>query len=153
MLRCELTSPAQTQDLGKRIGQRLQAGDVICLRGPLGAGKTTLTQGIAVGLGVQTWVNSPTFVFVTEHFGRVPLYHVDAYRLPENDRDAARDIGLEELIGGDGVCVIEWAERVATLLPDERLDVQLEHTANGRLVTLEGCGERWTTLLGEMVNG
>ncbi len=106
-----------------------------------------MTQGIAAGLSVATWVNSPTFIFVTEHQGRVPLYHVDAYRLPENDRDAAREIGLEELIGGDGVCVIEWAERVELLLPSERLDVLLEHTADGRKVTLEGLGERWTGLL------
>lgn len=153
ILRYQLTSAEQTRELGKRIGERLQAGDVVCLYGPLGAGKTTLTQGIAAGLGVTTWVNSPTFVLVTEHQGRAPLHHVDAYRLPENDRDAAREIGLEELLGGAGVCVIEWAERVAALLPDERLDVRLEHTEDGRAATLEGFGERWTTLLDDMVNG
>ncbi|MCS6860947.1 MAG: tRNA (adenosine(37)-N6)-threonylcarbamoyltransferase complex ATPase subunit type 1 TsaE [Abditibacteriales bacterium] len=150
ILRGQLTSAEQTHTLGKRLGERLQAGDVVCLYGALGAGKTTLTQGIAAGLGVATWVNSPTFIFVTEHEGRVPLYHVDAYRLPVNDRDAARDIGLEELIGGAGVCVIEWAERVALLLPPERLDVRLEHTAEGRAATVEGFGERWVRLIEEL---
>lgn len=150
ILRCQLTSSEQTHELGKRIGERLQGGDVVCLYGALGAGKTTLTQGIAAGLGVATWVNSPTFVLVTEHQGRAPLHHVDAYRLPENDRDAAREIGLEELIGSDGVCVIEWAERVGVLLPDDRLDVRLEHTEEGREATLEGYGERWASLLEEL---
>jgi tRNA threonylcarbamoyladenosine biosynthesis protein TsaE len=150
ILCCQLTSSEQTREWGKRIGERLQAGDVVCLYGALGTGKTTLTQGIAAGLGVTTWVNSPTFVLVTEHLGRVPLHHVDAYRLPENDRDAAREIGLEELIGSAGVCVIEWAERVEVLLPDDRLNVRLEHTEEGRKATLEGLGERWAALVEEL---
>lgn len=113
-------SLAQTQRLGARLGALLQPGDVLLLRGPLGGGKTSFTQGVASGLGITATVNSPTFVLAREHHGRLPLYHMDFYRL---DRPAEPlELGFEEYFYGDGVAVVEWPER-ATGLPDTFLGV------------------------------
>jgi tRNA threonylcarbamoyladenosine biosynthesis protein TsaE len=113
-------SVAQTQRLGARLAELLQPGDVLLLSGPLGSGKTSFTQGIAEGLGISRVVNSPTFVLVREYSGRLPLYHMDCYRL---DRPAEPvELGWEEYFYGDGVTVLEWPERVSGL-PDERLEV------------------------------
>ena len=102
-------SPDQTRLLGERLGGLLQAGDVVLLHGTLGAGKTALTQGIGRGLGVTETVNSPTFTLLKEHAGRLPLYHFDLYRL--DDPAEVETLGFEQYFEGDGVCVVEWAER------------------------------------------
>lgn len=103
-------SPAQTHALGVRLGAVAEAGDVIGLTGALGAGKTVLTQGIAEGLGVEPGaVASPTFVLVREHRGRLPLFHVDLYRV--DSPEAIERLGLDEYLEGEGVTVIEWAEK------------------------------------------
>ena len=102
-------SATETQDMAARIGAQLQAGDVLWLSGDLGAGKTTFTQGLGRGLQIAVPINSPTFVLMREYHGRLPLYHIDLYRL-----DSARDIdnlGLRDYLEGNGVCVLEWAER------------------------------------------
>src|SRR5438128_5296 len=102
-------SAAESQALAARLAQYLAAGDVIWLSGELGAGKTTFTQGLGRGLGISVPINSPTFVLIREYSGRLPLYHVDLYRL-----DSAREIatlGLGDYLDGHGVCVVEWAER------------------------------------------
>ena len=104
----------------------VQPGDVLCLIGDLGAGKTTLTQGLALGLGLppDEPVNSPTFTLLAEHpGGRVPLYHFDVYRLP--DSSGLYDLAFDEYLSGDGVVVIEWADRIADALPPDRLDIAL----------------------------
>lgn len=116
-------SAEETERLGERLGKALEPGDVVALFGDLGAGKTTLTRGIAAGLGVEADVHSPTFTLVHEHPGRVPLYHVDLYRL-EREEEVA-DIGIEEYVHGDGVTVIEWADRMKSLLPEDRLDITM----------------------------
>ncbi len=101
-------SPEQTQELGRHIGELALAGDVFLLAGELGAGKTCLTQGIAWGLGINEYTLSPTFVIMRELYGRLPLYHIDLYRL---DRiEESLDLGLDDYLYGRGVCVIEWAE-------------------------------------------
>jgi tRNA threonylcarbamoyladenosine biosynthesis protein TsaE len=119
-------SHAQTQELGERLGRALVAGDVVALVGDLGAGKTSFVQGLARGLGITERVASPSFTIVNEHAARVPLYHVDFYRLENIDELA--DIGFEEYFGLGGVVVVEWADRFLRALPDERLEVRIEIT-------------------------
>ena len=139
-----------TTGLGEALGRRLQAGDVVVLRGTLGAGKTVLAQGIGRGLGVRESVISPTFTLLREYYsGRLPLYHVDAYRL--TGPAEAHTFGLDEYLYGDGVTVIEWGERVEPLLPPDRLEVELVYGARGdRQVTLTARGPRYAELLREL---
>ena len=119
-------SPEETRAAGERLGQVLEAGDVVLLYGELGAGKTAFTQGLARGLDVPAGrrVASPTFALVSEHQGRVMLHHIDLYRL-ETVRDM-EEIGMRDYLDGAGVAVVEWAERLGTLIPDGRIEVRLE---------------------------
>ncbi len=117
-------SPAQTRELGRRLGSNAAPGTVLALIGPLGAGKTQLAKGVAEGLGVSGVVNSPTFVLMNEHRGRMPLYHIDAYRL--DDPEEAIAAGLLDDRQSDGVTVVEWADRLAGWLPAERLEIELD---------------------------
>jgi tRNA threonylcarbamoyladenosine biosynthesis protein TsaE len=116
-------SPQETRRIGALLGPLLRPGDVVLLEGPLGAGKTVFAQGIAAGLGVDDPLTSPTFTLIHEHVGRLPLYHIDLYRL--SGAPEAGAIGLEEYLGGDGAAVVEWPDRATTLLPAERLVVGL----------------------------
>lgn len=141
----------ETVGLGRRLGALLGPGDVVALRGPLGAGKTTLTKGLAEGLGVPEprWVTSPTFVLVHQYEGRVPVYHIDAYRL--NGPADAEALGADEMFFGDGVTVVEWAERIAAALPEDRLEILLEHSGEEqRRVTFEPRGARFTRLIADL---
>lgn len=131
-----LPDEAATLALGHQLGEALRAGDVVALVGELGAGKTTLVHGLAAALGVTGPVPSPTFVLMREHIGRERLVHVDAYRL--GGEDDAWAIGLDEHLPGDGVTVIEWADRIAGLLPDETLWVHLEDAGTARRAALSG---------------
>ena len=134
-------SAEETVDLGERLGKLLGPGDVVALFGDLGAGKTTLTKGIAVGLGLADDVHSPTFTLIHEHHGAVPLYHVDLYRLSREEE--IETLGLEEYIYSDGVTIIEWADRMKSLLPKDRLDITLlMHEETERELTFETESER-----------
>jgi tRNA threonylcarbamoyladenosine biosynthesis protein TsaE len=115
-------SSDDTLSLGKKIGQHLEAGDIVFLFGDLGAGKTTLTQGIAQGLGVNRdeYVRSPTFTLVNEYRGEVPVFHVDLYRIASSHE--LEDLGLEEVFSGEGISIIEWAEK---LFPQENASTPL----------------------------
>lgn len=120
-------SEAETMSFGQRLARALSLGDVVALQGQLGAGKTRLVQAIAAELGChQSFVVSPTFTLIHEYEGRLPVYHVDAYRL--KDSDEFLDMGGGELINGDGVCLIEWADRIGDLLPQDHLRVEIEVT-------------------------
>ena len=120
----ESLGPEETFKVGQILGLLLQPGDVVCLVGGLGSGKTVMTQGIALGLGVEEGVRSPTFALVHEYPGRCPIYHIDLYRL---DRpEGILELGWEEYLYGRGVSIIEWAEKAEGLLPEERLTVQIE---------------------------
>jgi tRNA threonylcarbamoyladenosine biosynthesis protein TsaE len=130
----------ETRAVGEALGQWLEPGDVVCLVGPLGAGKTTLAQGIARGLGVDEIVNSPTFTLVQEYAGRWPVYHLDVYRL--SGPEEAVDLAVEELRGAGGVLLIEWPERIAPLLPADRLEIRLEPQGDARRLTAIGYGTR-----------
>lgn len=132
---------------GRRLGELLGPGDVVALRGPLGSGKTTLTKGLAEGLGVPQprWVTSPTFVLVHQYQGRLPVYHIDAYRL-RGPADAEA-IGTDEMFFGDGVTIVEWAERIEAALPPERLEITLEIVGEQeREITLRPLGARAESL-------
>lgn len=117
------TSAAATRRIGHRLGRAAEAGACLALVGPLGAGKTQLAKGVARGLGVRSVVNSPTFIIVNEHAGRLPLFHVDAYRL--TDADEARQAGAFDERQAQGVTVIEWADRLDGWLPADHLRIEL----------------------------
>lgn len=137
-----------TQRVGEQIGRLLSAGDIVCLYGELGTGKTVLAKGLAKGLGVpgRDAVRSPSFVLIHHYHGRVPLYHADLYRL--NGSTDIADIGLRDLLGGDGVAVIEWADKLDASLPVERLDISLEHhSEDRRLITIHPQGVRYCQLV------
>ncbi len=114
----------ETRAIGRRIGTSARAGTVLALTGELGAGKTQLAKGVAEGMGVTSVVNSPTFVLMNEHAGRLRLFHIDAYRL--GDPEEASAAGLLDERHADGVTVIEWADRLDGWLPVERLEIHLE---------------------------
>ena len=122
-MRIHTHSPAQTRHIGSALARLLRPGDIVCLSGALGSGKTVLAKGIAGGLGIdKDEVISPTFVIVREHRGRVPLYHFDLYRLERPDDIVS--LGYEEYIYGRGISVIEWSERLGALMPEEYLGVR-----------------------------
>lgn len=112
-----------TINLGKKIGEKLKKGDVVALDGSLAAGKTYLTKGIAKGLGIQEDITSPTFTLISEYSGRFNLYHIDVYRL-EGVEDFL-DLGTEEMLYGDGVCVIEWSKKVKQALPKNTIYIDI----------------------------
>ena len=121
----ETNSPEETYAFGKKLGMEAQAGQVYCLNGDLGVGKTVFTQGFAAGLGIQEPVNSPTFTIVQEYDdGRLPLYHFDVYRL--GDVDEMDEIGYNEMVYGDGVCLIEWANLIEEILPGTYTRINIE---------------------------
>jgi len=118
-------SEEATLQLGAALAQQLQAGDVLALFGDLGSGKTCLTRGICQGLDVSEDVTSPTFVLINEYRGRLPVYHFDFYRL--ESLDEIWNLGIDDYINNDGICIIEWAERGIQLLPEQRIEIYLEN--------------------------
>ena len=142
-------SPAQTFQLGERLGRLLEPGDVICLQGELGSGKTCLAQGIGSGLRVGGTVRSPSFVLINEHPPAETgpcLYHVDLYRI--RDASAALALGLQDYLYGDGVTVIEWAERARGLVPAQRLWVCLSYVdRTKRSLVFDAIGDRYAEIV------
>ncbi len=120
----------ETRQLGVRLAELLKPGDVLALEGGLGAGKTTFAQGIARGLGVEETVDSPTFTIIKEYEGRLPLYHMDVYRLEYPDED----LGWDEFFYGDGVTLVEWAGRIEHLLPEHTVRITLSVGEDGQRV-------------------
>ena len=141
-------SPRDTLELGIRLGKLLEPGDTVCLEGGLGAGKTLLTKGIALGMGIGHPVTSPTFTLINEYPGEIPLYHFDLFRLEESDELCS--IGGEELLYDRGVCVLEWASRGEDILPRERLwiNIALNPGENRkRLIEISAVGDRYESML------
>ncbi len=140
-------SPEQTRRIGARLGGALQAGDVICLQGDLGAGKTTFVQGVAQGWGSLDSVSSPTFIIVNEYrrANGDKLFHMDAYRL--DSAPEAEELDLDSMLA-DGALLIEWPERIDGLIPDEHLWIQLEHiNEEEREMKFKAAGRRYDELL------
>ena len=141
-------SAAETQAMAEKLATLAEAGTVITLNGDLGAGKTTFTQGFAKGLGVNRNVNSPTFTIMKQYKGRLPLYHMDVYRL----EDTGDDIGLEEYINGDGVAIVEWSNLIESSLPNDRLEITIERTGDDeRKITLTPTGRLYEELVKEVL--
>ena len=141
------TSVRKTISIGKSLGKQLSPGDVICLTGELGSGKTCFVKGIAEGLGIKgKVVTSPTFIIIREYKGRIPLYHVDLYRI--GFIDDIRDIGMDEMVYGSGVTAIEWAERISDRLPDDRIDITLKWVDDKtRSIEMKAFGPRHKKVL------
>jgi tRNA threonylcarbamoyladenosine biosynthesis protein TsaE len=139
-----------TMALGRRLGGLLFPGAVVALVGPLGAGKTHFVRAVVEGLGGDgRHVSSPTFALIHEYPARLPVYHFDTYRLP--DEAAFADLGVAEYFEGDGVCLVEWADRVAGVLPAEHLRVTIEPTGEtARRFVFEGRGERYIKVVEEV---
>lgn len=142
MLKMLTSTSEETKKIGYKIGKLLKGGDIVCMIGDLGAGKTTLTQSIAEGLEVDDYVTSPTFTIVNEYQGRYPLYHFDVYRI--EDVDEMYDIGFEEYLYSDGVIIIEWANIIEDILPKERLNIEIKtgKGQNEREINIYGEGNR-----------
>ncbi len=146
-------SPEETREWGRRVGYRLWPGAVVGLEGELGSGKTVFVQGLAQGLDIQETVNSPTFVLIQEYpRGRVPLFHVDAYRL-----ECALELeflGLDEILDQEGVTAVEWADSLAVLLPPDRLEVVFAAGGLGRpqrrILSFRARGRRYEQLMEEL---
>jgi tRNA threonylcarbamoyladenosine biosynthesis protein TsaE len=144
-------SPQQTQLLGSYLGKLARKADVLLLTGELGTGKTCLVQGIARGLNVEEYAFSPSFVILRQYRGRLPLYHIDFYRLDSLIEIAG--LGLEEYFYGDGVCVVEWAEKGQQLLPEDNLLISVTYVAaspTGRSIRLEPQGQRYNRLVKQL---
>ena len=135
-------SVEDTRKLGRIIGENVQPGEILLLTGGLGAGKTTLTQGILWGLGSDEYARSPTFVLVNEYHARIPVYHMDLYRL--DTFEEIDGLGLEDYLFGDGLCVIEWADKAQGYFPLDHVDISIETVSDSaRLFTLDtGDSER-----------
>jgi len=141
----------QTEKIGEQLADSLKPNDVILLDGDLGAGKTTFTKGLAKGLGIKRYVKSPTFTIIHEYReGRMPLFHMDVYRLEDGGGD---DLGWDEYFYGDGVSVIEWSQFIQDYLPEDYLRITLkrnDESDNQRTLDFEAQGERYTTLLNDL---
>lgn len=141
----ETSRPEDTWKLGYGLGKAATRGQVICLNGDLGTGKTVLTQGFAAGLGISGPVNSPTFTILQIYEeGRLPLYHFDVYRI--GDVEEMEEIGYEDYFYGEGVCLIEWAALIEELLPEQTICITIEKDMEKdfdyRRITIDGCGFR-----------
>ncbi|MEJ8767412.1 tRNA (adenosine(37)-N6)-threonylcarbamoyltransferase complex ATPase subunit type 1 TsaE [Oceanobacillus sp. HCA-5259] len=138
----------ETEKIAMKLANFLRPGDTLTLEGELGSGKTTFTKGLAKGLGVTRNVNSPTFTIVKQYKGRIPLYHMDVYRLEDSDED----IGFSEYFHGDGVSVVEWAKFIEDYLPEERLEINIEYTDDDqtRKLKLKALGDHYSSILHEM---
>lgn len=136
MLTFYTSSAEETIELGKKIGSLLQKGDVIALQGTLAAGKTTITKGIALALGIEEEITSPTFCLISEYYGKMPLYHMDVYRL-EGTEDFI-NLGTDDMIYGDGVSIIEWSEKIMDELPSKTIILSITPEEDGsRIIKID----------------
>ncbi|MFU0782894.1 MAG: tRNA (adenosine(37)-N6)-threonylcarbamoyltransferase complex ATPase subunit type 1 TsaE [Thermoanaerobacterium thermosaccharolyticum] len=143
-------SPNETEKIGFKLGSLLKRGSIVLISGELGVGKTVFTKGIAKGMGIDDYVTSPTFMIVNEHLGDIPLYHFDVYRI--DDYTELYDIGYEEYFYGDGVCVIEWPEKIKPLIPKENIFIRMNmgDTFDERTIEIVSNGEKYDEVVKEM---
>ena len=148
MVKIYLDGEEQTKEIGYKLGKLLTPGSVICLIGDLGAGKTTMTQSLARAIGVDDYITSPTFTIVNEYEGNMPLYHFDVYRIGSSEE--MYDIGYDEYINSDGVCIIEWANLIEDILPDEYLYIEMNYKETGREMILTPKGDKYEEIVKEL---
>lgn len=139
-----------TEEFGIRLGKLLKSGDIVCLNGDLGAGKTTMTKSIGIGLDVDEYITSPTFALINLYKGRMVVYHFDVYRL--ENVDELYDLGFDEYFYGNGVCIIEWAEKIDKLIPEDRIIIDIEKTNKDdeRILHISGHGNRYEEIIKEL---
>ncbi|MFD1317538.1 tRNA (adenosine(37)-N6)-threonylcarbamoyltransferase complex ATPase subunit type 1 TsaE [Loigolactobacillus zhaoyuanensis] len=151
MFQYTVTSDAAMQNVGAKIGQLVEPGSVIFLKGDLGAGKTTFTKGLATALGIQQYVKSPTFTLIREYTsGRIPLYHMDVYRLENGGGD---ELGLEEYFNGTGVSVVEWPQFIESEWPADYLQITINKIAvddNQRQLVFKPQGQQYENLVAQL---
>ena len=139
-----LNNLKETEKFGIFLGENLKPGDVVCLNGDLGAGKTTLTKSIAKGLGIDDYVTSPTFTIVNEYYGKTDLYHIDTYRL--DDKIDVDYLGFDEYFYSDGVTIVEWAEKIRDALPEEYMEINIKSHDDKRDLEINYLGNRFDKL-------
>ena len=133
-------SADETTALGYKIGKKLKKGDIIAMQGTLAAGKTTITKGIAQALDISEEITSPTFCLISEYYGKMPLYHMDVYRL--NGTEDFINLGVDDMLYGDGVCIIEWSEKIMDELPKNTIILRiLPQDDNSRKIEIENFNE------------
>ncbi|CCQ94602.1 conserved hypothetical protein [[Clostridium] ultunense Esp] len=150
MVRIVLKGLKETKEFGEKLGGLLEGGDLLSLTGDLGAGKTTLTKSIGVGLGVSDYITSPTFTLINEYKGRVWLYHFDVYRL--EDEEDLLDLGYEDYFYSNGVTIVEWGDKIEEILPANRININIEKgkELDERIITLSGQGDRYDKIVKEL---
>lgn len=136
-----LNNLEETEKFGIFLGENLRPGDVVCLNGDLGAGKTTLTKSIAKGLGIDDYVTSPTFTIVNEYYGDINLYHIDTYRL--DDKIDVEYLGFDEYFYSDGVTIVEWADKIRDALPEEYMEINISSKDDKRILDIKYLGNRF----------
>lgn len=144
MKEIQIKNIKETRTFGLKLGSYLQSGMCVTLNGDLGAGKTTLTKSIGEALGVTKTINSPTFTILKIYQGKCPLYHIDAYRL----EGLHQDLGFEEMLEGDGVCIVEWSQYIEEILPAKRLDITIyNQNEEERLFVLKAYGAQYEEIM------
>lgn len=142
MKKIYLKEEKDTLELGKKIGNLIFDGALLCLNGDLGAGKTSITKGIALGVGISDDITSPTFTIVNEYSeNNRLLYHFDVYRI--GDSSEMYDIGFDEYMESDGIKIIEWSDIIDDILPEERLDIRIKYEIQGRTVQIDSLGDKY----------
>ena len=150
MVKIVLKGLKETEEFGQKLGSLLEGGDLLSLTGDLGAGKTTLTKSIGIGLEISDYITSPTFTLINEYKGRVWLYHFDVYRL-EGVEDLL-DLGYEDYFYSDGVTIVEWGDKIEDILPENRININIKKgkKLDERIVTLSGKGKRYEKIVKEL---
>ena len=149
MLKIKTNNAKETQQLGRLIGESLVGGEIIAMTGDLGAGKTTMTKSIAKGLNIDEHITSPTFTIVNEYDGRLKLFHFDVYRI--GDIEEMYDIGYEEYFYSGGVCIIEWANLIEEILPEDTINIEIYTLdENKREFTITGKGDKFNHIVKEL---
>ena len=148
MLKIKTSSEEETIKLGKKLGTKLNAGDIVCLQGDLGTGKTTFAKGICAGLGVSAPVTSPTYKMVNEYRGEMKVYHLDLYRIHKEEE--LYDLGFEDYIYGDGVAIVEWPDKARSLMPDNYLDINFTGQGNRREIRFIPQANKFIGLVAEL---
>jgi tRNA threonylcarbamoyladenosine biosynthesis protein TsaE len=148
LLKLKTESPEETIELGEKVAKLLNSGDIVCLQGDLGAGKTYLAKGILKGLEVSEEVTSPTYTLVNEYQGQLAAYHIDLYRI--SDHRELYNIGFEEYLYGEGVTIIEWPDKAGPLMPDNYLNITIKGQENTRIIKIIPQANKYISLVTEL---